>query len=310
MMSIPEEVLKTKKNLEAVINQYLLGEIDLMKFEKRYKAQLALYEEAMGDGGMYLYYDTAHVVETISKSKMIYKEDEIANLKFQLEELESTEFKKLKEYYPIEKLDDSLRKKMCRNALFEINQQVKHVAVHNWVKENFVVKNREFNFFENNGKSKLGSSIVLYRTPIFKKSFLLSALNSSIIKPSFSIEKLLGILKKISGVHECFWIQCHDCDGVIAIIRVVSHWHAKDMESTWNVINPYTDLEQLAWFEEDLNDQHQANGDYNLLLLSSDYSWMLKVSYSFEEWWIELHGEKVFLSEFTKELDLQGNLSR
>jgi len=295
-MNISEEVLKAKEKLEAVINQYLSGDIDLIKFEEKYTSQLELYEEAMGDGGDYLYDNTGNIVETISTSKMMYKEDRIADLKLELEELQSTEFEKLKKYYPLSKLDDSLRKKMCRNALFEINQQVKQITVHNWIKENFVVNDRRFDFFLGKGKSKLGGSLVLYRTPIFKKSFLLSALNSTIIKPSFSIEKLFKTLKKVSGNHECFWVQCHDCDGVVAIIRVVSSWYAKDMD-------PYTDLEQLAWFEEDLYGQHQGNGDYNLLLLSSDYRWMLKVSYSFEEWWIELHGEKIFLSEFTKELD-------
>jgi len=302
-MNIPKKVLKAKEKLETIINLYLSGEIDLTKFEEKYTIQLELYEEAMGDGGFYQYYDTGHIVDTISKSKMQYKENEIGNLKLELEELQSTKFEQLKKYYPLQKLDDNLRKKMCKNALFEINQQVKYSTVHNWINENFVVNDREFNFFWGKGKSKLGNSIVLYRIPIFKSSFLLSALNSTIIKPEFSIEKLLQTLKKVSSGQECFWVRCHDCDGVVAIIRVVNSWYAKDMESTWNVIDPFTDLEQLAWFEENLNNQHQANGDYNLLLLSSDYRWMLKVSYNFKEWWIELHGEKLFLSEFTKKLD-------
>lgn len=309
-MNIPDDVLKEKEKLEAVINQYLLGETDLIDFEEKYTSQLELYKEVMGDRGFYLYYDTCNVVETISTSKMVYKEDEINNLKIQLEEIQSAEFEKLKKYYPLKKIDESLRKRMCRNALFEINQSVKHVTVHNWIEEKFVVDDGEFDFFRDNGTSKLGNCIVLYRTPIFKRSFLLSTFNSTIVKPSFSIEKLLKALKKVNGSQECFWVQCHDCDGVLTKIRVVNSWHAKDMESTWNVIDPYTDLGQLAWFEEDLHNQHQANGEYNLLLLSSDYRWMLKVSYSFEEWWIELHGENVFLSEFTKELDYSSGLKK
>lgn len=301
-MHILEEVLKTKKKLKAVIKLYLQGKIDLVEFEETYTSQLEIYEEVLGDGGFYQYYDTGNLVGTLSKSKMMYKEDEISNLKYQLEELQSTNFEKLKKYYPLSKLTDKLRKKMCKNALFEINQQVKHVSVHNWVKESFVANDREFEFFDDNGESKLGSSSVLYRTPITKNSFLLSALSNTIIKPRFSIDELFNALEKVSKSQECFWVRCYDCDGVVANIEVVNSLYAKDIESTLNVVTPYIDQEQLAWFEENLNGQHQANGDYNLLLLSSDFSWMLKLSYSFSEWWIELHGKETFLSEFLKEL--------
>lgn len=301
-MNISKEFRDAKEGLSNIISQYLANDLSLIEFEELYSSQLDVYQEEFCYGGRYKYYDMgALVLETLLGLKSIYKEDEISRLKQELEELQEKDVNgiELPSYYSSKKLTSKQREKMCKNALFEIDQQMKHISIHDWIEKNFVIDDRRFEFFNNKGQSKLGSSVVLYKTPIVEHSFLLSALSGVIVKPNYSIEEILGAIEKVTKSQECFWVHCNDCDGVMAKIHVVQSWYAKDMESTSCVKSPYRDITQLSWFEEDLNRQHQANGDYNLLLLASDSSWLLKISYNLKEWWIELHGKEELLSEFS-----------
>lgn len=300
-MNIPNDVVQAKNKLENIINDYLSDSITLESFEERYSSQLELFEEVIADNGLYQYYATASVVPSLSKSKMLWKQDRIWNLKNELKELENTNHHDLEDFYSLHKLDQEQRKQLCKDALFEINMQVRCSTVHNWIQNN-LVEGDFFKFLDKRKKSKFGKNIGLYKTPVMKSSFLLSALSRAITPPPYLFEEILQALQKTTINQECFWVQCSEVDGVYAQIEVLSHRIKRRKEDQWSLKDPYEDTEGLIWFEGESLREGTQSGDCHLLLLSSDYSWVLKLSYNFEEWSIELHGNEQFLSNFQKQL--------
>ena len=120
-------------------------------------------------------------------------------------------------------------------------------------------------------------------------------LSNNIKAPDFLFPEILKALKKTAHNQKCFWVKCAEVDGAIATIDVISAYNGEQKPSE------YDKPEYISYFEYTTWEETQS-GDCHLLLISSDFDWLLKLTYDFKKLTIELHGEQNFLQSFDQNL--------
>lgn len=270
---------KAAEALTRLIESYLSGQIDRETFAATYNAALSKYEDALGQGA---YHPLGVIVPSDQNSERAWKlqfidqyRAEIANLEAMLEAPEQS--------YS-EKLTEAQLRERCSDAVFAIKRQVADLSAKEWMEIN-IVEDVEFNFCRKNGQSKLGHHQTLYRTQIHRQSFILSALENSMQPSSVSVYALLSALKERSEAGSPVWAMCTSPDNAIANVDVGNYSE-----------DPYGEFHRFCWLEQ-TSEQSVQGGVLDLVLLSADRSWLLRCCNTFDEFFIELHGEKGFVEK-------------
>ena len=267
------------KRVEELITQFISGEINENSFKEKYPIVLEQFQELIEDN---VYNPLDLLVPTHDNSERSWKENMIAMYKNELKKLEDMLDDDEESY--TEMLGTKERKSLCKNALKAITSQVQDITAREWINDNLVQDDCCFEFMNVKGKSKFGDIQVIYNSPIIKESFLLSALSNVLVKPSYSFQQILSSIREVSNQKQYFWAHCSEVDGVHASIKIQS----------FSSSTAFDQLEQLAWLEHTTGEEVQW-GDCHLLLLPSDYKWMLKITNNFKDLKIEIHGEKDLL---------------
>lgn len=270
---------KVAQNLIHTINSYLSGEMNRKEFSIVYNTALIEYENEIGNKA-YSPIDT--IVPSDKNSEKAWKLNFIKLYEVEIQRIKA-EIKKPEKSYA-EKLSEVELKSLCPQAISAIKRQMLDVNTKKWIQEN-IVNDVNFEFFDVNGRSKLGNSLILYKTSIVKESLLFSALDNSIQTSSISLVETLKALKESLGTQSAVWSKCTSPDASHASIDI----------SSWSD-DPLSEIERFLWLERESSQSVQSCGVLDLILLPEDRSWMLRGCNTFEEIFIELHGKDEFIN--------------
>jgi hypothetical protein len=208
-------------------------------------------------------------VPTDANSERAWKESIIKMYRQQMKELED-QLNCDDESYA-EKLSTSERKSLCKEAIQQLRNQVNDILAKCWIEDN-LVDDVVFEFTTLDGRSKFGDSKLLYSTPIFNESLLLTALSQVLVKPSNTFQQMLSSLREVCADEHSFWSRCSENDGAVADVKIVFSYAG----------NAFDQLNQLAWIERTDPEETQW-GDCHLLLMLFSHDWMFKISNNFND---------------------------
>ena len=150
-----------------------------------------------------------------------------------------------------------------------------------------------FSFHDERGQSKFGAHAAIYSTRIERDSFLLSALNGTIVPPPFQYSQLLATLRECGSPELATWVYGTEPDNAFALI-----------ERVWSLGDSYQEPHQLRHIER----TPAAEGGVSyLMMLPHSKRWLLLNEYNYDRFTIYLHGNREFIAEAASRLGAEPN---
>lgn len=276
-------LLKEEQKIFVLLNEYLSGEVSREKFSRVYTKLITKLKPKLEKG---LYHPLDVIVPTEDNNERAWKEN-MRNM--YLREIERLD-RLLEENEPsyAEKLTEHQQKELCKEAIDVIPKAALGRSSKVWIESN-LIEDEEFTFVDENGKSKLGSSEVLYQATLVRKSFIMTAFSGGLTKLEYDYALLVKTLK-IHADGDTVWVRCSESDGFTSI------------DSAPRYIDPDDEVENINWLEY-TDPQTNQWGPCYLLFMPGNRKWLLVHSNNFEGFSIVLHGPKEFMGEVLSEVN-------
>jgi hypothetical protein len=172
----------------------------------------------------------------------------------------------------------------CRQAIERLPKESLDRSTRQWLDTELIATDRGytfFSFYDSDGRSRFGDVVRLYSAKIDSESYLLSALNSSLVPPSFRYADLLSSLRDTGGNELATWVYGTEPDNALA-----------NVECVWSLGDTYAESHQLRRLERS---PAEEGGPSNLMLLPKSKRWMLLNEADGGTFTISLHGSRTFI---------------